>query len=390
MSETRLLQIEMLYLLWVIPLLAGVYLFAAHRRRQALQRFAEAGLLKQINTTVLADRRRWKAALLLLAFACAVVALARPAWNRVAQEIERQGRDVVFLLDVSKSMLAEDLAPNRLERAKLAILDSIERLRGDRVALIAFAGTSVVKCPLTLDYGFFRMGLEDISPDSVSRGGTLIGDAVRKALDEVFDKQSKEYKDIILITDGEDHESFPVQAAEDAGRQGVRLIAIGLGDENQGRRIPITGANGRKTFVKYQGQEVWTKLDGDTLRQMVNATPGGRYLNVATGAIDLGDVYVKLIAGAEKTALGSTTIERYEEKFQIFLRIAFLLLCLEIVVRERKSTYGVKSLPTVAENFRGRNRGAGVNPRAPSTSHLRAVRHEDPFGSGSSGSGSRS
>ena len=116
----------------------------------------------------------------------------------------------------------------------------------------------------------------------------------------------------------------------------MRLIAIGLGDENQGRRIPITDSSGRKTFVKYQGQEVWSKLDGDTLRQMVNATPGGRYLNVATGAIDLGDVYVKLIAGAEKTTLGSTTIERYEEKFQILLGIAFLLLCLEMIAREGK------------------------------------------------------
>ncbi len=336
MNETRLLQIDMLFLLWVIPLLLGAYLYAAHRRGRALERFAEADLLKQINTAVIAGRRRWKAALVLVAFGCAVVGLARPAWNPVAQEIERQGRDVVFLLDVSKSMLAEDLAPNRLERAKLAILDSIERLQGDRVALVAFAGTSVIKCPLTLDYGFFRMGLEDISPDSVSRGGTLIGDAIRKTLDEVFDKQAKEYKDIILITDGEDHESFPVEAAEEAGRQGARLLAIGLGDENQGRRIPITDAQGRKTFVKYQGQEVWTKLDAATLRQMVNATPGGRYLNVATGAIDLGDVYVKLIAGAEKTSLGSTTVERYEEKFQVFLGMAFLLLCLEVFVRDRK------------------------------------------------------
>ena len=337
MSETRLLQIEMLYLLWVIPLLMGLYLYAAHRRGQALQRFAEADLLKHINTVVNSGSRRWKAALVLVAFALAVVGLARPAWNPVAREVERQGRDVVFVLDVSKSMLAEDLAPNRLERAKLAILDSIERLQGDRVALVAFAGAAVVKCPLTLDYGFFRMALEDISPDNVSRGGTLIGDAIRKTLDEVFDKQAKEYKDIILITDGEDHESFPVEAAEEAGRQGTRLLAIGLGDEDQGRRIPITDAQGRKTFVKYQGQEVWTKLDADALRQMVSATPGGRYLNVATGAIDLGDVYVKLIAGAEKTALGSTTLERYEEKFQLFLGIAFFLLCLEILLRDRQS-----------------------------------------------------
>ena len=340
MSETRLLAIDMLYLLWAIPLLIAVYFYASRRRRAALERFADANLLSHINPAVSVGRRRWKAVLVLTGFALAVLALARPAWNPVETEIQRQGRDIVFLLDVSKSMLAENLAPNRLERAKLAILDGIQRLRGDRVALIAFAGTAVVKCPLTLDYGFFRMTLEDISPNSVTRGGTLIGDALRKAMADVFDDQEKEYKDLILITDGEDHESFPVEAAQELGKRGARLIAIGLGDENEGRRIPITDRHGRRVYVKYNGQEVWTRLDANTLRQMVNATPGGRYLNVATGAIDFGDVYVKLIAGAEKTDLGSTSIERYEEKFQIPLTMAFLLLCVETMLRDRRPQPG--------------------------------------------------
>ena len=114
------------------------------------------------------------------------------------------------------------------------------------------------------------------------------------------------------------------------------MIAIGLGDENEGKRIQITGENGQRTFVKYDGQEVWTKLDADTLRKMVNATPGGKYLNVATGTIDLGDVYEQLVATAEKKDLESKTIKRYEEKFQIFLTLAFGLLCLEMVIPERK------------------------------------------------------
>ncbi len=336
MRDTHLLAIDMLYLLWVIPLLIGVYFYASRQRRRALGRFADANLLARLNPAVSIARRRWKAVLLLAGFAFATLGLARPAWNLVETEVRREGRDVIFVLDVSKSMLAEDLVPNRLERAKLAILDSIERLQGDRVALVAFAGTAVVKCPLTLDYGFFRMALEDISPNSVTRGGTLIGDALRKAMQEVYDNQDKEYKDLILITDGEDHESFPVEAAKELGERGVRLIAVGLGDENEGRRIPITDSNGRRAYVKYNGREVWTKLDADTLRQMVNATPGGRYLNVATGAIDFGDVYVKLIAGADKTDLGSATIERYEEKFQIPLALAFLLLCIEMAVRDSR------------------------------------------------------
>jgi len=332
----RLQDIELLLLLWAVPLLIGFFVYGGYKRRQALARFAAANLLPLLNTSINYPARRWKAGLLIAAFAFGVVAVSRPAWNPVPKKLERHGRDVVFILDVSKSMLAEDLVPNRLERAKLAIADVVDRLAGDRVGLLVFAGNGVVKCPLTLDYGFFRMMLDTVGSDSVSRGGTMIGDAIRTAMDEVFDDVEKEYKDIILITDGEDHDSFPVEAATTAGQKGIRIIAIGIGDEDQGRRIPVTDQAGRKSFLKYQGQEVWTKLDGDTLRKMVNATPGGRYLNVATGAIDLGDVYTKLVATAEKKKLESTTVQRYEEKYQIFLGAMFVLLCIEILVRERK------------------------------------------------------
>jgi len=180
--------------------------------------------------------------------------------------------------------------------------------------------------------------LEDVSPDSISRGGTLIGDALRKVVDDVFDDKVKEYKDVILITDGEDHDSFPVEAAEAAGEKGVRLIAIGLGDENEGRRIPITDESGRKTFLQHDGREVWSKLDADTLLKMVNATDGGRYLNVATGTFDLGEIYTRLVVSAEKKDLESKTIERYEERFQLFLVLALACLSLEFVISERRKT----------------------------------------------------
>ncbi|MDA1272501.1 MAG: VWA domain-containing protein [Verrucomicrobia bacterium] len=336
MSGVRLHSIEMLLLLWVAPLLAALFYYGAWKRKKALEQFVEAGLLSKIAVSVSSTKRAWKAALIILAAVFVIIGLARPAWNPKPKTIQRQGRDVVFVLDVSKSMLAEDLAPNRLDRAKLAIKDCIERLEGDRVALVAFAGTSAVKCPLTLDYGFFRMMLDGISIDSIARGGTMIGDALRKTMNEVFDDQEKEFKDVILITDGEDHDSFPLEAAKQAGERGIRIIALGLGDENEGKRIPITGENGQPTFMKYNGQEIWTKLDADTLRKMVNATPGGKYLNVATGTIDLGDVYQQFIASAEKRELESKTIKRYEEKFQIFLALAFGLLCLEMVIPERK------------------------------------------------------
>jgi Ca-activated chloride channel family protein len=164
----------------------------------------------------------------------------------------------------------------------------------------------------------------------------MLGDSIRKIMTDVFDDQAKEYKDIILITDGEDHDSFPVEAAKKAGDKGIRLIAVGLGNENEGKRIPITTEDGRKTFLKYKGQEVWSKLDADTLRKMVNTTPGGKYFNVSTGTIDLGSVYMQLVAGADKKALESETIKRYEEKFQIFLAIGLFLLSIEMVTSERK------------------------------------------------------
>ena len=336
MNELRLLAIDRLYLLWLLPVLALVMAYAARRRKQALLRFAEPDLLRRINDRILPGRRLWKALMVLVAFALIVLGLARPAWNPVEKEVQRRGRDVVFLLDVSRSMLAEDLAPNRLERAKLAILDSVDRLQGDRVALVVFAGTAVVKCPLTHDYGFFRMALREVGPDSVSRGGTLIGDAIRTVINQVFDNTARDYRDLILITDGEDHESYPVEAARKLGDLGVRLIAIGLGDENHGQRIPITDPNGRRVFLTYKGQEVWSRLDAGTLRKMVNVTPGGRYLNVATGTIDLGDVYLNLIASADRTELGTYKSMRYEEKFQIFITLAFLLLCFEVAVTERR------------------------------------------------------
>jgi len=336
LSDIKLYNIDMLYLLWSLPFLFGLFLYNSHRRKQTLEQLIGADLLQKL-VSVNPVRRRWKTILILASFFLLIIGLARPAWNLQQTTVKRTGRDVVFVIDVSQSMLAEDLAPNRLERAKLAIADVIDTLDGDRVGLVAFAGTAAIKCPLTLDYGFFRMMLENISTDSIARGGTLIGDAIRLVVDQVLDSQEKQFKDIVLITDGEDHESFPLDAAKEAAAKGVRLFIVGLGDENEGKRIPITDASGRRTFMQYQGQEVWSRLDAETMRQMALATPGGRYLNVATGTIDLGEVYLQLIGSAEKKELEEETIEKYEEKFQIFIGLAFLLLGIEALVSERRT-----------------------------------------------------
>jgi Ca-activated chloride channel family protein len=306
-----------LWLLFLVPtVLVPAYAWCFWRKARTLRILASHEMLARINNTVSLRKQVLKAVLLVLGFTSIVVALTEPKWNPQPQQIRHKGRDVVILLDTSRSMLAEDIKPSRLERSKIAIGDLLEVLAGDRIAIITFAGNATVKCPLTQDYAFVRMALADISIESTSRGGTQIGDAIRKATDEVFDKQSREYKDLILITDGEDHDSFPVQAAQKAAKEGVRIIAIGLGDDATGSRIPI---------------------DSDMLREVAYATEGGKYLSVSPGTtMDLGRIYQDLIASAEGRELESMTMMKYDEKFQIFIGLAIVLLMSEVLVSERK------------------------------------------------------
>lgn len=327
-----------LWLLFIIPaVLVPVYAWCFWKKATALKVLASVEMLRKINVAVSLERQILKAVLLICAFAIIVIAITEPRWNPKPLQIKSQGRDVVILLDTSRSMLAEDIKPSRLERAKIAIGDLLDKLGGDRIAIVTFAGNSAVKCPLTQDYAFVRMALADVSTESDSKGGTDIGDAIRKVTEEVFDKQSREYKDLILITDGEDHDSFPVEAAQKAAAQGIRIIAIGLGNEGEGSRIPITGPDGRTTFLKYKGQEVWSKLDADTLRKVAAATSGGRYIGVEPGTtLDLGEIYQELVASAQKRQLETTTMITYDERFQIFLVAGILLLVCEVLISERK------------------------------------------------------
>lgn len=326
-----------LWLLFTVPaVLLPAYIWCFWRKLNMLKILASHEMLKKINASVSLKKQLSKALLLIVAFVSIVLALTEPKWNPRPQPIKRQGRDVAILLDTSRSMLAEDIKPNRLERSKIAVADLLERLQGDRIAIVTFAGNSTIKCPLTQDYAFVRMVLADISTESTSRGGTMIGDAIRKATLEVFDTQDREYKDVILITDGEDHASFPEQAAEKAAAEGIRIIAIGLGDENLGSRIPVTGPDGRKTFLKYKGQEVWSKLDSDMMRKVAYAT-SGRFLAVRPGeTFSLDDIYADFIASAQKRELKSETMTRYDEKFQIFLAIGITLIICEALISERK------------------------------------------------------
>lgn len=328
---------EMLAALWALPVLAAAAVYALVRGRAALRRFVDEELARDMAPGVSTLRRAVRAFLVIAAVGLAIVALARPQWGEITATEQRTGRDVCFIIDVSRSMLAEDLVPNRLERAKLWLEDVLASARGDRVAIVAFAGEAVVKCPLTHDYGFALMALRDLSPESVTRGGTLIGDAIRRAIAEVFDTKEHSYKDIILITDGEDHESFPVEAAKQAGEAGVRIIAIGIGDESAGKPIPVADPQtGRQSLMKYGGETVLTRLDAKTLREVAAASKDGVYFHVATGTIDLDEVYKRLVRQAEQKEMEATRSVRHEERFQVFVGGALAMLGLACIVRERR------------------------------------------------------
>ena len=331
MEGFTFLQSQWLFLLW-IPLLLIPFFW-----------IRELHYTKKLGSTFLRDENRirkrsrerrtalvlWGTGLFSL-----ILGIARPAWGYEESISRKTGRDIVFLIDVSRSMLAEDLYPNRLERAKLAVQDALEVLDGDRVALVAFGGSAVTKCPLTLDYSFFLTALRDLSPASVSRGGSLIGDALRKTMEEVL-KGDGGYQDIVLITDGEDQESFPLKAAEELTERGIRLIAIGLGDEETGKRIPITDASGNRSFLQYDGREVWSKLDGDTLREMARLTPGGRYLNVATGSFEFDSIYRTLIKNQEERVIDESRKSRLTERYQLFFLIGIACILIAEAIKRK-------------------------------------------------------
>lgn len=333
-----MVNVDYLILLFAIAvIIIPAYCWSFYRKRKMLRAFSEEKFVRQLNADVSVSRQVLKAILLIVVFTLLVVALCRPRWNPKIKQIHRQGRDVVILLDVSRSMLAEDIKPNRLERAKIAISDLVDKLDGDRVGLITFAGDATVKCPLTQNYGFLKLVLSDITTQSTGLGGTNVGDAIRKASTEVFDDTPREFKDMILITDGDDQQnSLPVEAAASAAENGMRIIAVGLGNPAQGERIPVYDDKGNKTFLTYQGQQVWTKLDEDTLRKVAMASNDGKYIPVQTGTFDLGQIYEGIVATSQKRELEEQSTMEYEEKFQIFLVAALIILAAEMLISEKR------------------------------------------------------
>jgi len=314
----------------LVPLLALGLAWARRRRQAALATFAEAGLLPALVPDLDARRRAVRAALLVGAVLLLVVAIAGPLWGFRWEEVHREGVDLVVAIDTSRSMLATDVKPTRLARAKLAVRDLLTQLHGDRVGLVAFAGSAFVQCPLTLDYGAVRQSLDAIDVGIIPKGGTALAEAIDTSL-EAFEGREGKHQAIILITDGEDHEGKVNEAAARAAERGVKVYTVGLGTA-EGELIPLGGGG----FVKDRaGQVVKSRLDQETLQQIAVDT-GGVYLHATGASLALTDLYRDYIGTMEKRELASTLERRFEHRFQVPLALALILLVADAFVGERR------------------------------------------------------
>ena len=320
-----------LHLLWLLPAAVLVIIVCNRQRKKALERIADPELLNRLTGE---ERKGWrliKSAFFVVSLGLMLIALAGPRWGSHYQEVSRKGVDIMVLVDVSPSMLVEDIKPSRLERARREVLDFIRVVQGDRVGLVAFSGAAYIQCPLTLDYGALEMFLGLLSSDLISVPGTDLGSAIETGLLS-FDMNSETDKVILLITDGEDNEGAGIEAARKAAKKGVKIFVFGMGD-NSGGPIP----DGSGGFKKDKGgQLVLSRLQEEGLKKIASIT-GGDYVRSSAGDLDLDILYFDGIKSKTKAVtLKSGKIKVYEERFTFFLLGAFLLLLLEGLIEERR------------------------------------------------------
>lgn len=331
----------------VVPAAALLIAWAHRRQRKALDRLGNSALLRQLTGTVNWRGRRWQAALRLAALGLLFVALARPQWGSESTEVQQEGLQVIVALDVSQSMLADDLSPSRLERAKLEIADLTKRLQGDEIGLVLFSGASFVQVPLTTDYSTALNYLESAGPDSISRPGTVIGDAIRTAT-EAFDDKLPSQRVLVLMTDGEDVETDPLAAARDAAETGVMIYTIGFGTPD-GSPVPETNSFGQVTGFKVdaQGNPVISRMDETLLQDIARAGNGGYYRAQADGS-EL-DSLLREIDTLQRADLQSRVTVRFIERFQIFLALALVALVLSEIIPDRVTRRAAQPAPDAIE-----------------------------------------
>ncbi|PYL85231.1 MAG: hypothetical protein DMF17_09235 [Verrucomicrobia bacterium] len=320
--------------LLAIPFVVALFLTAEKRGEKRLREFVSARLLPQLAGTVNRFRRALRFALQLLGLAFALIALAQPRWGYTFQDVKRKGLDLLIAVDTSRSMLSNDVQPNRLERVKLAAQDLINELQGDRVGLIAFAGRAFLQAPLTIDYGAVVESINDLDTKTVPEGGTNISEAIALA-SRTFGKSAMGNRALIIFTDGEELSGDAVKSAKAAADAGVRIFTVGVGTP-QGSLIPISGENGETAFVKDSaGQVVKSKLDEKRLREVAQAS-GGFYLQLENGPRTMQQIYSEGLAQMQAAEFDVRLSRRPIERYEWPLGAALIALALSILIGERK------------------------------------------------------
>ena len=318
-----------LWLLLLVPVIPAVYGIFRALRRHRIRKFGDEALVNALMPSWSGAKGWVRIVFFTLAFLCFVLGLARPQIGAKLKERETRGAEIMICLDVSNSMLAEDYSPNRLERAKLAISRIVDKLEGDRIGLIVFAGSSFVQLPITTDYISAKMFMGSISTESVPVQGTAIGDAILTAA-KSFSAQSEKSRAIIVITDGENHEDDAVDAAKQAHEgAGAKVYTIGVGSL-RGEPIPMDGG----LMKDSEGNIVVTRLDEESLRQVAGAG-GGAYVHAANDEFGLNPI-IDDIRRMEDERFNSVVFEEYDEQYMYFFGAALLLLVLEMLVGERR------------------------------------------------------
>ena len=322
-------QSQYLLLLLLIPFFFILHALVIRLRKRRLRRFGDETLVKQLMPSYTVSKAWVRLVLFSLAFFFFVIGLSRPQIGAKLKEHQTKGAEIMIVLDVSNSMLAEDYSPNRLDRAKLAISRLVDKLRDDRIGLIVFAGNSFVQLPITTDYVSAKMFLSSISTESVPVQGTAIGDAINTAM-RSFSAQSEKSRAVIVITDGENHEDDPVTAAKQAAEMGARVFAIGVGSP-EGKPIPMNG----ELLKDKDGEIVVTRLDEKVL-QDVAAAGNGVYVRAGNNEFGLNPI-IEDIRKMDDERYNSIVFEEYDEQFMYFPAIALFFFVVEMLVGDRRS-----------------------------------------------------
>lgn len=332
----RFEHIEYLYLLLGLPVFVGIFMFSMHLRNKALKQLGDRKVLRRLIPDAAKEKVIFKFILMMLAYVFLVIGIANPQTGSKLEKIEREGIDIIVALDISNSMLAQDIKPDRLTRAKQALYKLIDKLQGDRIGIIIFAGKAYTQLPITTDYAAAKMFVSTISTKDIPSQGTAIGEAIELGF-ESFEPEDQS-KAIIIITDGENHEDNAIDAAKAASELGIYVYTIGMGLPD-GSPIPVINSYGQETGFKKdrEGNTVITRLN-EVMLQQIAAAGNGDYVRANNTQAGLSKIFKKINA-LEKSEIETRMFTDYEDQFQYFLGFALLLIFIEFFIFDRKTKW---------------------------------------------------